>query len=650
VRKADTAYERQGQNRSHEEGLIIDAGRNAAGSSDPAHRRRLLARIVADAAAWCVTITFATVLRYEFAVSSPLWGRVAAMIAVTAATQTAVGFMTGLYRGRRRTGSFDEVTVLATTAFWTTLIVTDVNLLSGPARLVPLSATLLGGSTALALQAGTRWAWRAAAERRLRPATAGAVKLLVFGAGESAAFILAQLLRNPSAPYVPVALLDDDPAKANLQIAGVPVVGDRHAITAATRATAATALLIAIPSATGELVRDVSERAARAGLQVKVLPTVGELIDGQVGVADIRPPTDEDLLGRHQIDTDVDAIAGYLAGRRVLVTGAGGSIGSELCRQIQRFAPAALVMLDHDESALHTVQLSIDGRALLDSDDLVLADLRDGASIEQVFATHRPQVVFHAAALKHLTLLERHPDEGFRTNARATLDLLEMAAAHDVERFVNISTDKAADPTSVLGYTKRIAERLTSAVAEHAAGTFMSVRFGNVLGSRGSMLTTFRAQLAFGGPLTVTDPDASRYFMTVSEACQLVIQAGAIGRSGEALVLEMGEPVRIAEVARRLAEQSAHPIEIVHTGLRPGEKLQEQLFGVDERDHRPVHSLIAHVDVPPLSPEAVRACRLDPSSGRAAGQLQTLAALPAGASVDELATRGHEMRTVEAQQ
>jgi FlaA1/EpsC-like NDP-sugar epimerase len=308
-----------------------------------------------------------------------------------------------------------------------------------------------------------------------------------------------------------------------------------------------------------------------------------------------------------------------------------------LCRQIHRFAPAALVMVDRDESTLHAVQLSIDGRALLDSDAIVLVDLRDRDHVERIFAAHRPQVVFHAAALKHLTLLERHPVEGFRTNALATLDLLEVAADHGVERFVNVSTDKAADPTSTLGYTKRVAERLTSAVAETAEGTFMSVRFGNVLGSRGSVLMAFRAQLERGGPLTVTDPAASRYFMTVSEACQLVIQAGAIGRSGEALVLDIGEPVRIDDIARRLAEQSKHPIEIVYTGLRPGEKLHERLFADDERDHRPLHPLIAHVAVPALSPDAVRQSWIDQSPERATGQLRTLALLPP--SIDARITR-----------
>jgi FlaA1/EpsC-like NDP-sugar epimerase len=283
------------------------------------------------------------------------------------------------------------------------------------------------------------------------------------------------------------------------------------------------------------------------------------------------------------------------------VTGAGGSIGSELCRQICKFEPAALVMLDRDESALHAVQLSITGRALLDDPNLVLADIRDADEIKRVFAEHRPDVVFHAAALKHLTLLERHPEEAVKTNIWGTMHVLEAAAAAGVERFVNISTDKAADAISVLGLTKRIGERLTAGFARDADGVFLSVRFGNVLGSRGSVLGAFRSQIASGGPVTVTDPNVSRFFMTIEEAVQLVIQAGAIGRDGEALVLDMGQPVRIDEVAKRMIAEAGRDVEIVYTGLRPGEKLHEQLLGTGEIDRRPCHPLISHVDVPPLT-------------------------------------------------
>jgi FlaA1/EpsC-like NDP-sugar epimerase len=360
-----------------------------------------------------------------------------------------------------------------------------------------------------------------------------------------------------------------------------------------------------VPSADSALVRLLSERAQTAGLDVLVLPPVRQLLGDDVTVSDIRPLTEVDLLGRRELTTDIDSIAGYLTGRRVLVTGAGGSIGSELCRQIYRFAPESLVMVDRDESALHAVQLSIEGRALLDSPNVVLCDIRDEDRVREVFRRHRPAVVFHAAALKHLPLLELYPAEAVKTNIHGTENVLRAAVEVGVERLVNISTDKAADPASVLGYSKRIAEMLTSSVAGHAAGTFLSVRFGNVLGSRGSVLTAFRSQIESGGPVTVTEPDVTRYFMTVEEAVELVIQAGAVGRDGEALVLDMGEPVSIDEVARRLIAESGEPIEIVYTGLRAGEKRHEVLLGYEEQDTRPAHPLIAHVPVPGLDPDEV---------------------------------------------
>jgi FlaA1/EpsC-like NDP-sugar epimerase len=321
--------------------------------------------------------------------------------------------------------------------------------------------------------------------------------------------------------------------------------------------------------------------------------------------------TDADLLGRDVVETDLAAIADYLQDRRVLVTGAGGSIGAEICRRVKLFDPAELVMLDRDESALHSLQLDLDGRAMLDSRNLVVADIRDRDRMFEVFAEHRPQVVFHAAALKHLPLLEMHPAEAVKTNVLGTLNVLDAAGAVDVTHFVNISTDKAADPSSVLGFSKRVAEGLTAGAADRYPGAFLSVRFGNVLGSRGSVLTAFHAQIEAGGPITVTDPDVTRYFMTVSEAVQLVVQAGAVGRDGEALVLDMGEPVRIADVARQLAAQASRPIEIVYTGLRPGEKLHEVLLADGEVDERPAHPLISHVRVPRLHPSGVQRSAAD---------------------------------------
>ncbi len=271
-------------------------------------------------------------------------------------------------------------------------------------------------------------------------------------------------------------------------------------------------------------------------------------------------------------------------------------------RQINGFAPSELMMLDCNEDALHSLALSLSGRADLESPNLILANIRDPEQLQQIFDTRRPQIVFHAAALKHVNILQTHAAEAVKTNVIGTLNVLEAARSADVQRFVNISTDKAADPESVLGHSKRIAEGLTKSYATISTGTYLSVRFGNVLGTSGSVLRTFRAQIDRGGPVTVTHPDVTRYFMTVHEAVQLVVQAAVIGRDGEALVLDMGKPVRIVDLAHQLIDRAGQPIDIVFTGLKPGEKLHENLLGAGEVDERPIHSLVSHVSVPPISP------------------------------------------------
>ena len=584
-----------------------DIDRNGSGIWHLLDRQRTVVQPAADALAWAGALIFGFLLRFDFDVAAAAeWDGMPAVVPVAMVLQVAVGFGAGLYTGRWRFGSFDEVFALVRVIGITTCLVFLLNPLLGE-QLVPRSVPLTAGALALVLTAGTRYAWRLALEHRRRRSGEGSQRLLVFGAGDGAARVIPALLQETSSEYVPVALLDDDPAKRKLSIMGIKVVGDRTALKQAAATYDADTLLIAMPSAGSALVTELTELATEAGLRVKVLPSLRELFDDEVGVEEIRDVTTADLLGRHEIKTDLDAIAGYLTGRSVLVTGAGGSIGSELCRQIYAFAPKELIMLDRDESALHGVQLSIEGRALLDSRDLVLLDLRDQLSVRRLLDERRPDVIFHAAALKHLPLLERHPAEALKSNVWASLDLLEAAVDAGVERFVNISTDKAADPCSVLGYSKRIAERLTAHYAGEGSTNCLSVRFGNVIGSRGSVLTSFQAQIDRGGPITVTDPDVTRYFMTVEEAVQLVIQAGAIGSPGEVLVLDMGDPVKIADVAHLLAARSERHIAIDYTGLRAGEKLHEVLLGSGELDNRPVHPLISHVAVPPLDPAAARA-------------------------------------------
>jgi FlaA1/EpsC-like NDP-sugar epimerase len=588
-------------------------------------RHRWAVHAFLDAVAVVAAFSFATALRYDFTFSQNDIDGLVYLLPVAVLVHLVAGLRFGLYNGRWRFGSFEEVMALVKASAVSTLVVFAFNPVWQP-RLLPLSVPVVAGIFSLVVQAGFRYSWRLAMERRLRPCEEGRHRLLVFGAGEGGTQVIAALLRDPTSEYVPVGLLDDDPDKRNLRLMGVPVLGSRTRLAEAAADCGADTLLIAVPSADADLVGDLSDRALAANLAVKVLPPVRELFQGQVDVDDIRDVTTADLLGRHEINTDIGAIAGYLAGKRVLVTGAGGSIGSELCRQIYRFAPAQLIMLDRDESALHGVQLSIDGRALLDSPDLVLLDIRDRAALRETIHRLRPHVVFHAAALKHLVMLERHPAEAVKTNIVATLDLLELCAEVGVGRFVNISTDKAADPCSVLGYSKRITERLTSYFSDVTEASYLSVRFGNVLGSRGSVMTTFQAQVDRGGPITVTDEAVTRFFMTVEEAVQLVVQAGAIGRPGEALVLDMGKAVSIAEVARLVAARSERKVGIEFTGLRPGEKMHEVLLAEGEVDHRPIHPLISQVPVPPVHPLRIRAIDLTASASDLVGQMAILAA------------------------
>ena len=567
------------------------------------HRRATM--VAADAFVWAGSIASLNVLRYNFHLSEALTPSLGLVVGVALGLQALVGWVTPVYRATWRVGSLEELLWLAPTVAAVGAAVGIITL--APVRHV-LPATAIVGGTALALVGASalRVAWRLNWERHRRPVEL-AERAIIFGAGEAGVQLIEVLLTDPASGYLPVALLDDDSAKRNLRLRLLKVSGTRHDLAAVAARLRADSVIIAIPSAGSGLVREITELATTANLQVRVLPPVSQMLCASLQANDIRPVTPADLLGRRVIRTDVEAIAGYLTDKRVLVTGAGGSIGSELCRQICRHEPARLIMLDRDESALHHVQLSLEGRALLDGRQLALCDIRDLQALNEVFAEHEPDVVFHAAALKHLPLLENWPAEAVKTNVRGTQNMLDVSQAHSVRRFVNISTDKAVNPTCVLGYSKRMGERLTAEAAASSGANYLSVRFGNVLGSRGSVLPTFQAQIDAGGPLTVTHPDVSRYFMTVEEAVELVIQAGALGLGGEVLVLDMGEPVKIANVASAMVATAGQPIEIVYTGLRPGEKLSEELLGSGEVIERVVHPLISHVQAEPLSPSALAA-------------------------------------------
>ena len=405
-------------------------------------------------------------------------------------------------------------------------------------------------------------------------------RAVVLGAGEAARRLIAGIHQQG---WVVLGLLDDDPAKQGARIAGLPVWGPLEAVLDRAVLGAATHLVIALPAASPAQRRRAVELAGRTGLPVLTVPSAEELRQGDVAVDRVRQIEPEDLLGREPVQLDEAGIGGVLQGRTVLVTGGGGSIGSELCRQIARFAPARLVVVELSEYNLYAVEQDLSERFPALPVQALIGDVKDLAGLQAIFERERPQVVFHAAAYKHVPLMERaNAAVALRNNTLGTYHAALASAQVGAERFVLISTDKAVNPTNVMGASKRAAELVVSALAaEHPGTRFMAVRFGNVLGSSGSVIPKFKEQIARGGPVTVTHPEIIRYFMTIPEACRLVLQAAAIGETGQVLVLDMGEPVKIVDLARtmiRLAGHAESEVPIVFTGLRPGEKLFEELL------------------------------------------------------------------------
>ena len=563
---------------------------------------RRLALAGFDGGSWAIALFVAASLRYELDFSQLHLVGLERAVVVALLAQFLIGALFQVYRGKYCTGSVEDAINVSTATASVGVVVFGFNLVINNPALLPRSVPLTAALIAIMLAVGVRLAIRRYREHRSRPPAKSSSRVIVFGAGNDGQRLVWSMLSDPRSGYLPVALIDDDPDLLRRRVAGVPVRGTHADIVAVAVATRADMLVVADRKTDSGELRELVRVAKDAGLGVKVLPPLAELLRPAVGVCDLRDLDITDLLGRRPVDIDIAAVADFLSNARVLVTGAGGSIGSELCRQIHRFGPAELLMLDRDESALHSTQLSIYKATALDSPGIVLADIRDATAIANILMERRPQIVFHAAALKHVLLLEQYPEEAWKTNVIGTQNVLEAARLSGVTRFVNISTDKAANPINVLGRSKRIGERLVAEVATEATGTFVSVRFGNVLGSRGSVLTTFTEQIKNGGPVTVTHPDVTRFFMTIPEAVQLVIYAAAIGRPGEVLVLDMGSPVRIADVARQLMHIAGRSTEIVYTGLGAGEKLHEELFGEREIDSRPIHPLISHVSVPSLHP------------------------------------------------
>jgi FlaA1/EpsC-like NDP-sugar epimerase len=537
--------------------------------------------VIAASAAWCAAFW----LRFNLEVPEPYFSAMLASLLWVVPLQAAVFWMFGLYRGIWRYASVADVQRIAIAVVVSAMAVAMVLTLLGRPTGVPRSVLILDPLLLAMAMGGSRMLYRIWRERR--QARAGAARsVYVLGAGDAAAGLIKELSR--SGEWRVTALFDDDTNRRGRSIHGIRVLGPLDLLVDTLHLVPATHAIIAMPSASHQDRKRAAGLATAAGLQVLTVPSFEDLVSGRVTVSQIRAVELDDLLGRDPVVLDGDGLKGWIAGQVVLITGAGGSIGSELCRQIARFGPRLLVMVDASEFALYQIEQEFSaaggGRVPIAA---IAGDVRSAVRMAQVMQQHRPSAVLHAAAYKHVPLMETgNCAEAVLNNVGGTWSVARAAIDAGVEKFVLVSTDKAVNPTNVMGATKRLAEIVCDRLQQSTTGTrFVMVRFGNVLGSAGSVIPRFRDQIAAGGPVTVTHPEITRFFMSIPEAAQLVLQAGLMGRGGEIFVLDMGEPVRIADLARsmiRLSGFAEDEIRIVYSGLRPGEKLFEELLADDE--------------------------------------------------------------------
>ena len=585
----------------------------------PVNRHRLW-QLLADAALIAAAWWLAFWLRFDQGVPSPYHRLMIDTILVVVAIKLAIFIAFGFYNRWWRYVSTRDMWGAAR-GVTAACIVADLTVyFAHPIHGFPLprSIAVLDWLILLALVAGTRLFARSLIER---PGAASLVargkEVIVVGAGDAAQLVVREMLKTPAGGYTPIGLIDDDPRKKNIRLHGIRVLGTTDDLPHILRDNPPDEVLIAIPSASGETRQQVVEIAQAANVPVKTLPGLYELISGDLNLAgQIRPVQVEDVLGREPVEVDMGSIAKYLSGETVLVTGAGGSIGSELCRQIARVRPARLILVDNAEGPLFEIE-----RELVDERDFTavltkLVDVKDRTALRRdVFEKFKPTVVFHAAAYKHVTMLQTHPVESVRNNVVGTRVVAELAAEFGVERFVLISTDKAVNPKTVMGQSKALCERIVESLGHRRdiATRFVAVRFGNVLNSSGSVIPIFRKQIERGGPVTVRDPEMTRYFMTIPEAVSLVVQAGAIGGRGQVFVLDMGEPVKIVDLAQNMirlsgkqprlpGEEATSPrdVPIAYVGARAGEKVHEELWGDHESVGATVHPKILRLSRPPV--------------------------------------------------
>lgn len=568
-----------------------------------------------DAICFAIAPLLALAIRLDDTLTlAPYLHSLAVVTVLFVAVKLAVFYAGGLYKRYWQYAGLEEMAQIAmligiSLAVEIILFQQLYQLNNSPIGNLPRSLPLLDATIGFLLVAAIRFSIPALARWNQKPwKVQQRDRVLIVGAGSAGTSLMQTMQRSPEVGLDPIAFIDDDPKKITKRIRRLTVIGNRYNIPEVVRSLNIGKVMIAIPSAPGKQIREIVEICQSIGVQTSTLPGLNEIINGRVSLGSLREVQIEDLLRRAPIQTDIQKVLELIGGKKVLITGAGGSIGSELCRQILKCAPAEIIIVGHGENSVFNIQQEL-GKVLSElkknsknhQTDITrltacIADIRLLDRLEYVFETTRPDMIFHAAAHKHVPMMELNPPEAITNNVRGTKNLLDMALKYNVEHFVMISTDKAVNPTSIMGASKRVAEMLVLQAAKKSKNPFVVVRFGNVLGSRGSVVPTFKQQIAAGGPITITHPDICRYFMTIPEAVQLVLQAAVIGDGGEVFMLEMGKPVRIFDLANDLIRLSGYEvgkdIEIAFTGLRPGEKLFEELFIPGEKYNRTKHEKI----------------------------------------------------------
>jgi len=581
-------------------------------SAAHAQLRRVLRRLLVAAAILPILVAsyyFSYWLRFEGELGPLHLEKFSSTVAYVVMLKLAIFGWFGIYQGWGRFVTFYDLVALVQASLASLLVTILVDRFFLPVQLIPRSVFLLDCGTTIVAVGGVRALLRAVDERSgLFFLGRNTVPAFIVGANDAGESLLRTIVRNDSLTYRIIGFLDDDARRLGTRLAGVPVIGTIDQTCALAERYGVSEVLIAGDSLPGRQVRKLVEEARRLRIGVKVLPSYEQLISGRVDTCS-RPVSIHDVLRREPVELEIENLRQWIDGRTLLVTGSAGSIGSEICRQLLKFSPRELVLVDRSETGQFFLERELRAAAPEANLEVCIADILDGGRLQHVLEQYRPEILFHAAAYKHVPLMESHPQEAVKNIVVATRRLADLALQHGVESFVMISTDKAVNPTSVMGACKRVAELYVQSLAELSAGRFVTVRFGNVLDSAGSVVQVFRQQIAAGGPVTVTDERMVRYFMTIPEAARLVIQAGIIGNGGEILMLDMGEPVRIVDLAADMIRLSGlevgEDIEIKIVGLRPGEKLYEELHA-DGETHLPTrHPKITIADRHRRDPHAI---------------------------------------------